>query len=150
MQFTQDHPILFWGGLIGLLGGIITGVTNASLWMDSVLAAVDGLETTVNTRFDKDAAEQEVWLKLDAAAIARQDQVNNELRAEQASIRSELATQTEQLKDLEEQARASFAQRENRFEELETEHKLILEAIADAKYRIGVHQGEHATENRPP
>ena len=61
---------------------------------------------------------------------------------------NELAQQTVWLNDLNNYMERLFTQREQRFEELETEHKLLLTQLSNLQYRMGIHKGAHERLDR--
>ena len=85
-------------------------------------------------------ADDEKW---NAKQLARM----REILDGQKAIQKELATQTLRLDDIDTLINTHWKQREQRFEELENEHKAITSALTtsqdDFQYRLGLHNGAH-------
>ena len=75
---------------------------------------------------------------------------NSAIIATLAEIKEEQAQHRVLLDDIASTQPEHFLQRENRFEELEQEHKRIVDAIyrglIDINFRIGEHQGIHGAQ----
>lgn len=125
----HDHPIIKWFGLVLAVGSGLTAV--GSVWW----------------YLQDQKLRDEEWLRNDIVWNGNQISKLESIIGRQAEITEELATQTLRLAEIENQIIRHWDQREQRFEEIESEHKLVLQAIysmgADIREAIGRHEGHH-------
>ena len=121
MEWFRRHVVPAIG-VIGVVVGVVIGLYT---WAESRLSTLTG--SLAETRLD---------------IIERLDTHN-------AAIRAELSAQTRQLENIASSQHEQFAQREDRFEELETEHKRVIDAIhttlGDFHFELGKHEAAHTT-----
>ena len=95
--------------------------------------------------FQDKKLRDELWLKRDTAGNAEQVIKVEEVIRRQSDIAGELDTQTLRLADIEALINRHWQQRESRFEELESEHKMIMQGVfssaADVREALGRHEG---------
>lgn len=125
-----DHPIFKW------IAGAVTAL--------SLAAGAGG----VWWYLQEDKLLNERWYKDDQKWNAEQLARMSDILLRQEAISKEMATQTLRLDDINKLINTHWEQREQRFEELETEHKLLMKSISDVRaevaYRLGIHVGKHA------
>ena len=139
----KEHPIYKWITLAGAVG-ICVG---AWLYLEAVRLDMQSLRTQVEQVAEAERVRDAGWLAEESEEHDElRDMIAGIISAQEAS-KTELARQSLWLNDLAEAFSKSFTQREQRFEELEGEHKLLLSAIAESQYRLGIHQGSHNQED---
>ena len=89
----------------------------------------------------------ELWLEEDVKWNAALIKGNKEIMERQSEITEELATQTLRLTEIDALINRQWQQGRQRFESLENDNKLLLQAIyqmnADIATVLGRHQGHH-------
>lgn len=143
-----EHPILKWGAILGTLFTFIGMIVGTWQYLEQVRRDMAALKSTVLQTAETERIRDEGWLDEDSEEHAGLNAIIQGVVEGQEKINTELARQTVWLNDLSAAFNRSFTQREQRFEELENEHKLLLQAIAESQYRLGVHQGTHNSLER--
>lgn len=127
MTSFKEHPVWLWAGVIITVFG--------------VLGSVGGLYWY----FNDERIRNIEWNEDDVRWNNRQREDHKILITRQQEIKKELATQSVKLDELHTLIRDHWKQREDRFEELETEHKAIISTIStandDLNFRLGFHAG---------
>ena len=120
-------------------------VASASKWIGLFLT-VTAILTAVGGGwwyFQDEKLRNEQWFIDD-------ERWNTAIIATLAEIKEEQAQHRVILDDMASSQTEQFLQRENRFEELEQEHKRLVDAIyqglIDINFRIGEHQGIHGAQ----
>lgn len=124
--------------IVPIVGAAIGMTATAILW------ANDSFDALMENEAEARASIEQQISDLEASLIKRFDDQNTE-------VRSELAAQTRELSAISARQRDHFQQRESRFEELENEHKRIVDAvyqtIGDFHLELGRHQAVHELES---
>ena len=120
LDALEKHPAVIWGGIILTVLSVLTG-GGRSWWV-----------------FEDWARNQAVWYAEDV-------KWNNEILALLRELASEQDEQVRVLSGITDLVNRHWAQREDRFEELESEHKLLMTLIAveaaEWSYRAGLQDG---------
>ena len=129
----KDSPLLARvSAAMVVLSSLATGV-GAYLYIEDSRRAIQDMQTFVESKAETEKTRDKGWMEID-----KQDH-------------AELVRLLTALRD---QMQESFNQRENRFEELETEHKILIQAILNTKsdmmHTLGVHIGRHMNREAVP
>ena len=161
MSDTQ-HRVLKWGGIILGLASIVGMPTGFFLYLEDLrvsqrdrdaitTAAIVKVLNAIEISAESKRVLDEGWLELDQSGQVRLENQINGMLAALDTQSSATASLSASLAGVIRDQASQFQQREQRFEELETEHKLLLEAIyqtkADIALAIGRHEGRHETWN---
>lgn len=129
-----DHPVLKTIALIGAIIGVIS--SSVGVWFY--------LEDLRN--------ENAGWYEDDKNWNASILDNLNKVIENQAKINTILATQSVQLSELETLINQQTTLQNSRFEQLEDEHKIIIQAIynmnVDISHSLGLHEGKHHSDNK--
>ena len=116
-----DHPVFVW------LGVILTFV------------AIISIAVTVWVYLEAERVRNETWMELDKSWNENQLHKLDTILETQ----SQLEVHGVRLTEIENLINRHWGQREDRFEELENEHKMLMQSMTDMYYRIGLHNGFH-------
>ena len=144
-----SKPIQRWieiGTLLGTLLGVLVGgylfmvafQSNSDVRMDGLEQRFDRLEAELLAIAEAERIRDDEWEDDDERRVTEQDLILQAVRVTQDQITSSLAEQTVLLTTLTRDGDLRFAQREDRFEELESEHKATRAAVAALGYYLGV------------
>lgn len=135
--------ITHWAGLIAAVLGLLATLVGAWFYLENIRNDMQSLSDQIIQLGTTESIRDAGWLKEDEANHMESQESIRELRIGLEENLNELIKQSVILNDIVTAMATSFTQREQRFEELENEHKLILQAIADSQYKLGIHQGTH-------
>lgn len=131
--------------IVGFGVPLFTGLIGIYVWMSGFGQRLDQLTDDLIGIAEAERIRDDEWEHDDEVRVAGQDQILSTLMAAHDHMTSTLEGQSVMLVSLDQQASESFSQRENRFEELELEHKMLIEAIRavqiDSSYKLGLIYG---------
>lgn len=139
----NEHPVVRWVTVGTLITGAIGIVVGTWLYLEAVRSDMQNLREQVEQVAEAERVRDAGWLVEESEEHDELRTILNNTMSIQEAGQTELARQSLWLNDLSTAFSNSFTQREQRFEELENEHKLLLAAIAESQYRLGIHQGAH-------
>ena len=117
-------------------------VIGAYIYLENVQNSMHDLERELMTIANEERLRDQRWEQDDVGAVEKQDLQLQKLVLDHEGLFTILQGQTVMLGIMERENRESFLQRENRFEELEQEHKILTEAIHngyhDIQFQLGV------------
>lgn len=136
----DDHPVIKYIG-VGILGiSIVAGGVEVYEFLNNLGKSNLTLHNEIRSRAEEEKKSDADWLNID------KDQYEN-LHTALVNVSRELATQTVALNSIRTAMRDNHAYLERRFEELENEHKRVIDSInresGNMGYRLGVHRAEH-------
>ena len=129
MKALENHPVVAGVGLILALLSIVS------------------IAVTVWVFLEAERVRNDAWLEFDKKSSEDQLHKLESIQETHGAITETLIKHSGRIEEIEDLVKRHWAQREDRFEELETEHKMLLQAFtqsqADINFRIGVHSGRH-------
>lgn len=145
-NFNAADQLSILVGFFVLAGGGWFYMDGVYTKLDAVLAAQQEFSTSELVRDSGDDANH---VKIEGLILG--------VRTEHSAVTTELSRQTTLLEQLVKDGDVRFKQREDRFEELETEHKnqkdqthasieRLFQTVTDLAYRIGLDRGHHDNE----
>ena len=139
----KENQIAKWIPLGVSIAGAIGVVVGVWLYLEAVRSDMQSLRNQVEQVAEAERVRDAGWLDEESEEHDELRDMISAIISVQEASQTELARQSLWLNDLSTAFSKSFTQREQRFEELEGEHKLLLSAIAESQYRLGIHQGAH-------
>ena len=155
---VSSDQIVRWVGIVGALAGALAVVVATIFYLESVkigqdeqgkalAVAVDKLIAVVEGEAEAKRILDKGWLELDQSGQVRLEGQISTLTTALDSQSSVTAALSVALGGVIRDQASQFQQREQRFEQLENEHKLLLQSIyqmnADIAEAIGRHEGHH-------
>ena len=129
-----SKPIQRWIEIGTLLSLLVGGY----LYLENVQGSMARLEDEILAIAEAERIRDDEWEDDDERRVTEQDLILQAVRVTQDQITSSLAEQTVLLTTLTRDGDLRFAQREDRFEELESEHKATRAAVSTLGYALGV------------
>lgn len=124
-------------GALLMIGGVLYTVFQSN---QQVMGGQGEILRAITTLGEQQAVTDANWLESDDADHSTLETVGRDILDHVDNVLRELATQSIQLSDIIDSRAAHFSQREQRFEELENENKILMQMLADTQYRLGEHQ----------
>ena len=145
MATERNGGLKRWQEIIGFMAVVVSLV--AYIQFDraeqransaAVMTRFERLEAELLGTAEAERIRDSEWEHDDELRVADQDRTLSAVRVTQDQITSSLAEQTVLLGRVVAAGDERFLQRENRFEELELEHKTTRAALADVQFALGV------------
>ena len=132
--------------LVSAIAGGFAMVAGFFGYLENVTRTMENLEREVVEVSRIEETRDEGWMRQDRDIAAEQNRLLQQIVAQNELIIVGMGEQGVSLARIQSEQATQFLQRENRFEELESENKLILEAInaerAEHSYQIADWSGQ--------